>query len=71
MFLYSLLHLSHAVVFLPMTLFVPSFYADDLALPLASVGMAIAALRVVGIFTDPLIGIMSDRWQTRWGRRKS
>ena len=71
MFLYSLRHLSHAVVFLPMTLFVPSFYADDLALPLASVGIAIAALRVVGIFTDPLIGIMSDRWQTRWGRRKS
>lgn len=71
MFLYSLLHLSHAVVFLPMTLFVPSLYADDLALPLASVGMAIAALRVVGIFTDPLVGIMSDRWQTRWGRRKS
>ncbi len=71
MFLYSLRYLSHAVVFLPMTLFAPSFYADDLALPLASVSMAIAALRVVGIFTDPLIGIMSDRWQTRWGRRKS
>jgi len=62
MFLYSLPHLSHAVVFLPMTLFVPSFYADDLALPSASVGMAIAASRIADILTDPLIGIMSDRW---------
>ena len=32
--------------------------------------MAIAASRIVDILTDPLIGTMSDRWQTRWGRRK-
>lgn len=70
MILYGLPHLTHAVVTLPMALFIPAFYADDLALPLASVGVAIAASRVVDVITDPLIGILSDRWRTRWGRRK-
>ena len=70
MFYYSLPHLTHAVVMLPLALFIPSYYADELALPLASVGLAIAASRIIDVFTDPLIGILSDRFQTRWGRRK-
>ncbi len=70
MFYYALPHLTHAVVTLPMALFIPAFYADDLALPLAGVGAAIAASRILDIFIDPLIGIVSDRLRTRWGRRK-
>ncbi|NOT13401.1 MAG: MFS transporter [Methylococcaceae bacterium] len=67
---YGLPHLTHAIVILPMVLFIPSFYADDLALPLASVGTVIAISRLVDVFTDPIIGILSDRWHSRWGRRK-
>ena len=67
---YSLPHLTHAVVLLPMALFIPSFYSDDLALPLASVGIAIAASRLLDVFTDPVIGILSDRFRMRWGTRK-
>ena len=67
---YGLPHLTHAIVILPMVLFIPSFYADDLGLPLASVGLVIALSRLLDIFTDPIIGVLSDRWQTRWGRRK-
>jgi Na+/melibiose symporter-like transporter len=70
MMFYSLPHLTHVLVLMPMALFVPSYYSDDLALPLASVGMAIAVSRILDVITDPLIGILSDRWQTRWGRRK-
>lgn len=70
MILYGLPHLTHAVVVLPMALYIPSFYADDLALPLASVGVVIAVSRLLDVFTDPLIGVMSDRLRTRWGRRK-
>lgn len=70
MFCYGLPHLTHAVVTLPMALFIPAFYADDLALPLAGVGAAIAASRILDIFVDPLIGALSDRLKTRWGRRK-
>ena len=70
MIFYSLPHLTHTVVLLPMALFIPAYYADDLALPLATVGLVIAASRIVDVFTDPLIGILSDRLQTSWGRRR-
>jgi len=70
MMYYGLPHLTHAVVTLPMALFIPAFYADDLALPLAGVGAAIAASRLLDVFIDPLIGILSDRLHTPWGRRK-
>jgi len=70
MALYGLPHLTHSMVILPLVLFIPSYYADDLALPLASVGMAIAISRLLDVFTDPIMGILSDRWHTRWGRRK-
>lgn len=70
MIYYALPHLTHAVVTLPMALFIPAFYADDMGLPLAGVGAAIAASRVLDMFVDPLVGSLSDRRTTRWGRRK-
>ncbi len=68
--LYALPELTQAIVTLPMALFIPAFYADDLKLPLAGVGVAIAASRLLDVISDPLIGVLSDRWVTRWGRRK-
>ncbi|MGZ8185075.1 MAG: MFS transporter [Methylobacter sp.] len=70
MVFYGLPHLTHAIVALPLALFIPSYYADELALPMASVGLAIAASRLLDIISDPIVGIISDRLQTRWGRRK-
>jgi len=67
---YALPHLTHAVITLPMALFIPAFYAEDMALPLAGVGAAIAASRVLDLFVDPIMGVLSDRLRTRWGRRK-
>jgi Na+/melibiose symporter-like transporter len=59
-----------SVAALPLVLFVPAFYADDLGVPLAAVGLAIAASRLLDVVTDPLIGIASDRLGLAWGRRK-
>jgi Na+/melibiose symporter-like transporter len=67
---YALPSLVSSVAALPLALFVPAFYADDLGVPLAAVGMAIAASRVLDVVTDPLIGIASDRLPLGWGRRK-
>ena len=67
---YALPSLVTSVAALPMALFVPAFYADELGLPLAAVGLAIAASRLLDVVTDPLIGSLSDRFETRWGRRK-
>ena len=54
---------------LPMALFVPAFYADDLGVPLAAVGVAIACSRLLDVVTDPLIGGLSDRMHLPLGRR--
>lgn len=70
MMFYGFPDLTHAVVALPMALFIPSYYADELGLPMAQVGLVLAASRVVDIFVDPAVGVCSDRLQTRWGRRK-
>ena len=59
---YSLPALVTSVTALPMALFVPAFYADDLGLPLAAVGLAIAVSRLLDVVTDPLIGSLSDRF---------
>lgn len=59
-----------SVAALPMALFVPAFYADDLGLPIAAVGMAIAMSRLLDVVTDPLIGVLSDRVKLPFGRRK-
>jgi Na+/melibiose symporter-like transporter len=70
MIFYGFPDLTHAIVALPMALFIPSYYADELALPMAQVGMALAASRILDLFIDPVVGVCSDRLQTRWGRRK-
>ena len=70
MVIYGLPYMAYAVAALPLALFVPSYYADDMALPFAAVGIAIAASRILDVIIDPFIGIVSDSWNTRWGRRK-
>ncbi len=67
---YSLPSLVTSVTALPMALFVPAFYADDLGIPLAAVGTAIALSRLLDVVTDPLIGKLSDRLWLPVGRRK-
>lgn len=67
---YSLPSLATSVTALPLALFIPAFYADDLGVPLAAVGAAIALSRLLDVITDPLIGAWSDRLRLRIGRRK-
>jgi len=67
---YALPSMVSSVAALPLVLFVPAFYADDLGVPLAAVGVALAASRLLDVVTDPLIGIASDRLGLGWGRRK-
>ena len=70
MVLYALPALVSSVAALPMALFVPAFYADELGVPLVAVGIALAASRLLDVVTDPLLGMASDRFPTRWGRRR-
>lgn len=61
-----------AMVTLPMAVYLPAVYADaeGFGLGLAFVGLVMVLSRVFDGITDPVIGIVSDRIRTRWGRRK-
>jgi Na+/melibiose symporter-like transporter len=68
--LYGLPNLALSVVHLPTAVYVTGFYSQNLGLSLGAVGLIILLSRITDVFTDPVVGIMSDRWRTKWGRRK-
>ena len=49
-------------------LFLLIFYTDVFGLPAAAVGTMFLVTRIWDAFFDPVIGIISDRTQTRWGK---
>ena len=61
-----------ALAGLPLAVYLPPLYADSdgFGLELALVGAIIMASRLTDVVTDPVIGYLSDRMKTRWGRRK-
>ncbi len=59
-----------AVIGYPLAIYLPPFYASELGLPLAMVGLMIFLARLSDVITDPLIGSISDRWESPLGRRK-
>ncbi|WP_255414644.1 MFS transporter [Spiribacter halobius] len=66
--LYGLPALPLAVMGIPMYVFLPGFYSETLGL--GAVGVALLVARLWDVVTDPLIGSLGDRLQTRWGRRR-
>nr|WP_255424888.1 MFS transporter [Spiribacter sp. 2438] len=66
--LYGLPALPLAVMGVPMYIFLPGFYGETLGL--AAVGTALLVARLWDVVTDPLIGSLGDRLDTRWGRRR-
>jgi GPH family glycoside/pentoside/hexuronide:cation symporter len=53
---------------LPLAVYLPAFYAQSLGLTV--VGAVFMLTRVWDTVSDPLIGVLSDRTRTRFGRRK-
>lgn len=50
------------------TTFLLFFYTDVFGLAAASVGILFVVARVVDAITDPLMGLITERVQTRWGK---
>jgi GPH family glycoside/pentoside/hexuronide:cation symporter len=50
-------------------LLVLSFLTNHLGVPVAIAGMVTTGVLLFDMMTDPLIGYLSDRTNTRWGRR--
>lgn len=56
---------------MPIAVYLPALYAQHFGLPLAALGAIFLVERIWGAVTDPLIGVLSDRTKSRYGRRKS
>lgn len=67
---YGLPGLPLAALLLPLYVYLPAFYGADLGLGLAAVGFVLSVTRIWDVFTDPLIGTLSDRTRGRFGRRR-
>lgn len=55
---------------IPVSLYVPFFYSRDLGLDITDIGLLLMVARISDVVTDPLIGALSDRTSSRFGRRK-
>ena len=67
---YGLLTMPIAMAGLALLTYLPTFYAVDMGLGLGLVGAIFVAGRLFDIFTDPLIGHLSDSTRSRFGPRK-
>lgn len=55
---------------LPLVVHLPAFYAESTGLGVATVGLLFMVARLWDVVTDPIMGIVSDSVETRWGRRR-
>jgi glycoside/pentoside/hexuronide:cation symporter, GPH family len=67
---YGSLALPLATIGLPLSIYLAPFYSGELGVPLGLLGLAMVLARLSDVVTDPLIGLASDRWRTRFGRRR-
>jgi GPH family glycoside/pentoside/hexuronide:cation symporter len=59
-----------AVVGIPVYVYIPKFYTDVVGINIAVLGTLLFSVRIFDAVTDPAIGYISDRTQTRFGRRR-
>ena len=50
--------------------YLPNFYAAEIGISIATVGLIFMGARAFDAVIDPVIGNLSDRTRSRWGRRK-
>lgn len=65
---YSLGDAAANFVFMTMILFQLTFYTDTLGITAAAAGTLLLVGRLWDAITDPVIGILADRTNTRWGK---
>ena len=68
--LYSLTALPVTMAMFPAMVFLPKFYTSEMGVPLALAANIFLAVRLFDVATDPLMGYISDRTRTPWGRRR-
>ena len=59
-----------AALGLPLAVYIPPFYAGPIGLGVGTVGIIFMVARFWDIFTDPIMGMIVDRYPSIWGNRK-
>ena len=67
---FSLICLPIAGAGLPLAVYLPAYYAQQAGLGLTVVGLVFMVGRLWDTLADPLVGLLSDRTQTHFGRRR-
>ena len=67
---YSAVTVPMAAMGMPIAVYLPPFYSEGLGLSLVTVGLVFTIARIWDVVTDPIMGLLIDRFDTRWGRRK-
>ncbi|PKP81660.1 MAG: hypothetical protein CVT79_09705 [Alphaproteobacteria bacterium HGW-Alphaproteobacteria-18] len=67
---YCSLTIPITAVGLPVTTYLPPLYAGQGGLGLATIGFIFMIARIWDVITDPIVGVLVDRFQWRHGRRK-
>lgn len=59
-----------AIIGIPVYVYIPKFYTDVVGINVILLGYILFSVRLFDAFTDPVIGFLSDRTRTRFGRRR-
>lgn len=68
-FLYAVGSSAEAIISVAFNSFNFFFYTNIMGVPGTLAGLAITIALVFDAITDPLVGAVSDRWRSKWGRR--
>jgi len=67
---YGALSFPLAAAFITLQVMVPTYYAETVGLSLSATGLVLLIARLWDMFTDPVVGFLSDRTPPRWGKRR-
>ena len=67
---YTALNFPTSAAGMPIWIFILPYYAGDLGLGLSLVGILFFLGRLTDIVTDPIMGVLIDRFPSRWGKHK-
>lgn len=59
-----------AAMLMPVTVYLPNYYATDLGVDLGAIGFAFGMVRLFDLWLDPTLGFLIDKTNTRFGRFK-
>lgn len=65
---YGLGDMSSSMFWKIFTAYLMIFYTDVFGIPAAAVGTMFLVARIFDAANDPIVGVLSDRTQTRWGK---